>query len=214
MAAKIEIFKEQLYKNLIAVHQLALKPLQGIVEVFKQLQIGITMKDIQQIRGRDYANIKTRFLKSYEAEMKTYGRSQLLREHLSALIEQKFEAFKAEAEVALKRFEDSRFFAGETFTEVAVENFSLDEGEIKFSDFDKERIKANFCTISINTPEKEEFYKLLFQGHEILSRLKEIIVANNICPLFSIPGEIGIYDESREDVLVSGLEYVEFIKSE
>jgi len=198
-------------RNICGVHTLALQYLNKIAIDFKLLSLGnIAMSDLQQLERRDFKDIKAKYFKNIESDIENV-KSEIVRANLMAGVEETFRDFQTKTETNITAFQAIAFFASKHYP-LSVNHFTVKDGIVTFSDENKEFLKNEFCTVFIDLPAKQKFLRLQDETLKGLQELKKMLVENNIGSLFSQPGDVGLFDEGREDVIIGDPEFVEFVK--
>jgi hypothetical protein len=210
--AKItHLVKESYFRNICSVHSMALPHLKRIAEAFKLLDIGsISPSDMEQIEARNLNEIKTRYNTRIESGVPE-NCSNLVRNNLLIGSEEDFSEFQAIVLDVIQSFVNIGYFMG-TYYPLFVKHFTIQNDEVTFTDENKEFLKSEYCTVYLEIPDQFRFVELQEQGLKILTELKSLLLKHNIGSLFSTPGDIGLFDEGREDVIIGAPEFVEFIK--
>lgn len=211
---KIEYyFKAVLYRDLCGLHSRALLFLQKVAEDFKTLELGlITNKDISEIGAGNFTDIKSRYYQKIESNIsKLELSSELIKENMRAGVDETYFVFQKQTENNLTNFNGASYVSEKHYPQLSVSNFTVKDGIITFSDENKEFLKNEYCTVYIQNPAQEKFIKLQDETLKGLQELKKMLIENNVGSLFSSSGDVGLFDEGREDVIIGDPEFVEFI---
>lgn len=210
-------FKESYFKRLTGAHVRSMKYLQAIARDFKVLGIGeITMKDLQLLfNGDNFDAFQNRYQASIEDEIKKI-KNPLIRNNMTEGSGDIYDNWKSRTEVNVDRFNLSRTdrsFALDTPDHLSVDHYTALNGEIFFTEENSEFLKTEYCQVYVNSEAQKRFVELTEQTLKGLQEIKNILIKNNIGPVFSVPGEdIGIFDETGEEVVLSLPEAVEYVK--
>jgi hypothetical protein len=205
------LLKESYFRNICSVHSMALPHLKRIAEAFKKLDIGpISLADMEMIEARDFTEIKTRYNTRIESGVPENA-SNLVRNNLLIGSEEGFFEFQTISLNTIQSFDNIGYFMG-IYYPLSAKHFTIQNNEVTFTDENREFLKSEYCTIYLETPDQFRFVELQEQGLKILTELKALLLKHNTGSLFSTPGDMGLFDEGREDVIIGAPEFVEFIK--
>ncbi len=204
-------FKKPLFDTLIQAHGRALPYLQTVAEDFETLAIGhIVSQDFEEMISGHTDQIRQRYFASLEAETGNI-KSPVLRGNLMEGTGKAFETWKV---TTLKNFESFRlqaFSLGNFLDEFSIKNFSIKGGTVSFTEENKERIRE-LCTIYVESDLQKRYVLLANEALKLLKELKQISIDNNLSTLFSY-GEPGLFDEVDDQIFLTGIQYVEYIKN-
>jgi hypothetical protein len=205
------LLKESYFRDICSVHSMALRYLKPIASAFKKLDIGmITPADLEQIEARNFNDIKARYYKNIESGI-PQDAGKLLRNNLLSGSEADFIEFRTIALQSLQDFNNTGYFVGIHYP-LLVKHFIVQEdGDVSFTDENKEFLRSEFCTIYLQTENQFKFAQLQEEGLKTLNALKKMLLEDNVGPLFEAPGDPGLYYEDHETICINQ-EYIQYIK--
>ena len=208
---KVYSVKERYYLDLIGVHQRALQYLKNIATDFLELSLGaMTVRDLEEISRNEFTNIKIRFYDNVDAEI-TAVKNPILRANITAGVSETYNDFERKTRDNILKFVFTSDYLGQQYP-LQIDHYSVTAGDVVFSVKNMEYLKEKYATVYIDTPEKEHFAQLMEQTFKGLTELKAILVKNNVGVLFAIPGDLGLFDEGREDVIIAAPDWIEYIE--
>lgn len=204
--------KESDYRDVCGVHQLALQYLQKIAVDFAKLNLSkLTMPELQIFATRDFKNTRNRYFQNIEADIsKLQLGSDIIKENMRVGTAEVFKEFENKTMQNLDNFQRLDFSSGR-YHHLSVSNYTIQNGEVLFTDDNRKNIKDVFCTIYIDLPVKERFVQIQEEVFKGLKELKVMLIENHVGSLFSVPGDPGLYDEDGTEVF-SDKEFVQYIE--
>lgn len=199
---------ELAYQNNCKFYSELLEYFKKIAAEYPTLEIGeLSPGVLQQIANNDYSEIEKRVKENIEASLKATGvTNSTVLSNLRKGTDQPFAWFKIHTNLALLEIGRIRGAHPQIIFTPAV--FSIQGGAINFTDTDKSRLKNEYCTIRIDTPEKKHFAELAQTTLENLQKLKGSLLKNNVSNIF---GSECLFQESGDNILM-GKEILKFIK--
>jgi hypothetical protein len=201
-------FNALLFNAICQLHVSCLKHYQNIANDFLMLKFGnITLNDFARIEANDFSDIQKRFYNEIEGDiLKLQLTNELLKNNLRSGTEEPFLQFKTKVLVSLDLIDFSKKHGPPL--PLSIQNYTLKNGLVTFTDSDREKIKLNHCTTLLDTESRRHFAKLAEQTFENLKELKAILVKDNSSKLF---GRRACFDEDDEQVFYDR-ETLKFIK--
>ncbi|MEI6049108.1 MAG: hypothetical protein WCS03_09445 [Bacteroidota bacterium] len=181
-----------LLKQICSLHTISLPCFSGIASDFKLLNFGnITIEDFENILGSNFKDIEQRFYGEIRKNIARLGiENETICNNLIAGTEAPLLEFKNRT---LKNLEDINYNRRPTPDNVhnylSIQNYTLIDGDVLFTDLDKQRIQEKYCTINLDTPIKSQVVKITDEILKGVDELKIILSRNNIRTIFGY-GEV------------------------
>lgn len=175
---------EYLYGNLIELHNRALGYYSRIATGYQGLKLGdLNIEILQKIASGDLGEIEKQFFDNIESNIECLGvTNELIKQNMRQGTEVPWEQFKESVRVNMANI--NRVTQSMPGVPLDINNYTLDNGVLKFTIEDKEKLKQRYCTTYLDSPAKQEFAKLCEDILKQLDELKVILARNGIKSTF------------------------------
>jgi hypothetical protein len=186
-----------LYDKLCKVYSDCFDYFQKIAQAFPVLEIGtLDAEVLHKISKNNFADIWEKFNGKIEESVKDVPNS-VVRTHLTKDARLPYSQFKMQAESDLLQVSRIlRTHQVELYTDI----FSISkDGTLDFSNKDKTKLKAQFCTIIIDSQAKKEFIQLSQETLLGLQKIKSVLLRNSVNN--SLFGSGNLFDDNGGVIL-------------
>lgn len=192
---------ETLHQNLCEIHNRALTFYRGLCDSYSTLKLGpITIEVLRRITDNDLAEIEQKVYSDIEGTLaKLKIENEILLNNLSTGMDEPLNKFKKSVEINLAHLQRVRQSQPELTLDIS--NYSIVNGEILFSDLNKQRIREKYCVIYIDNPQKAHFVEVAENIMKGLIELKAILARNNIKSLFGYAQTFEILEDAQNQTI-------------
>ena len=190
-------FNKLLFNGICQLHASELRHYQAIATDYKILDFGnITIQDFLDIESSNFSNIEKRFFENIEENIAKLNLSnEFVKNNLRNGSEIPFNDFREKTLANLDSIDFNKKHGPPM--PLSIQNYTLRNGTLTFTDEDRERIKNNHCITLLDTDTRRQFAHLAEQTFENLKKLKAILVKDNSSLLFGVKA---CFDEDTEQV--------------
>jgi hypothetical protein len=190
-------FNAVMFKMICQLHESSLKHYAAIADSFLLLNFGpITLTDFQQIEAQNFSSIQKRFFEGIEDNIQKLNlTNDFVKNNLRSGTDEPYNIFHEKASMSLENIRYSKS-QGPPLP-LSVNNYTLKNGTVTFTDENREKIKADHCTTRLDSDTRKHFAALAESTLKNLQELKAILINNNAGNLF---GRSACFDEDSEQV--------------
>lgn len=202
-----------LYSNLIEIHNRALGYFAGFATGYQALKIGnVSMDILQRISNNDLADIEKIYFDRIEANIERLGQTnEIIKENMRRGTEVPWNQFKQSVENNINNLQRVRQSQPDIADQLDISNYSLDNGVLKFTAEDKEKLRQRYCTVYLDTPAKKEFAKLCEDILKQLDELNIILVRNGMKSVFGYKNVFEIHESAEAQTIFFNKDFLKHI---
>jgi len=189
---------EYLLKRLISIHSLALSYYDAMAQSFKGLKFeDINMEILQRLQDNDLSDFKQQFFAHIESELDKAGiRNELMRAKLREGTDAPWNEFAKSIQTNCEHVQRVRTMQPDA--RLDLNNYSVKNGSVVFSDTDKERMKAKQATVYLDSQAKQQFIMLTETILKDLNKLQVILQRNGMKSIFGRGRVFEIQESAQE----------------
>jgi len=184
--------------RLTEIHKRARSYYDGMAQSYQELGLGpIDMNVLQKLQDGDLVEFKKQFFDRIEKELDKFNvKIEEVRENWKKGTNIPYDKFETSIELNRKHLERVRGM--EPNIELDLNNFSLDNGEVLFTDEDIERMRLKKVAVYLDNAAKQEFVIIAENILNDLTKLKTIMERNGLKYIFGRNQIFEIHDSYGE----------------